>query len=48
MEKTLRNYKYTVSSNNGSLSPKQRDFFETNGFVVIKHLINETLLDKFK
>lgn len=41
-------YKYTLSSNNGLLSTEQRDFFEINGYIVIKHLIDETLLDQFK
>jgi len=41
-------YIYTLSSNNGLLSPEQRVFFEINGFLVIRNLINETLLDRFK
>lgn len=48
MMENQNKFKYTLSSNNGNLSPKQRDFFETNGFVIIKHLIKETLLDQFK
>ncbi|XP_025416065.1 phytanoyl-CoA dioxygenase, peroxisomal-like [Sipha flava] len=43
-----KHYKYTLSSNNGLLSSEQRDSFEINGYIVIKHLINETLLDRFK
>jgi len=43
-----KRYKYTISSNNGILSSEQRDFFEINGFIIIRHLINETLLDRFK
>lgn len=43
-----KNYKYTLSSNNGLLSPEQRHFFEINGYIVIKRLINEELLNQFK
>lgn len=43
-----KQYKYTLSSNNGLLSKEQRNFFETNGFIVIGHLIDEYLLDQFK
>ncbi|XP_060880494.1 phytanoyl-CoA dioxygenase, peroxisomal-like [Metopolophium dirhodum] len=43
-----KRYKYTISSNNGILSSEQRDFFEINGYIIIRQLINETLLDRFK
>ncbi|XP_015366660.1 PREDICTED: phytanoyl-CoA dioxygenase, peroxisomal-like [Diuraphis noxia] len=44
----LKQYKYTISSNNGILSSEQRNFFEDNGYIVIRCLIDETLLDQFK
>lgn len=43
-----KQFKYTMSSNNGLLTTEQREFFETNGFIVIRRLIDETLLDQFK
>lgn len=43
-----KQYKYTLSSNNGLMSSEQRNFYEENGFIVINRLINETLLDQFK
>ena len=41
-----REYAYTVS--NGILSQEQRDFYEKNGFLVIKNLISAEKLEKFK
>jgi len=42
-----KKYKYTLSSN-GILSPEQRNFFEINGYLIIRQLINKNLLDQFK
>ncbi|VVC34361.1 Phytanoyl-CoA dioxygenase [Cinara cedri] len=43
-----KSYKYTLSSNDGLMSPELRDFYEKNGFLVIRRLFNQTLLDQFK
>lgn len=39
--------KYTIA-NSGVLTDEQRDFYETNGFLVIKQLISSDKLDKYK
>eukprot|EP01136_Pigoraptor_vietnamica_P007431 Opistho-1_new@41626 len=41
-------YRYTVDESCGALSEEQRRFYEENGFVVIKRLIEPELLERWK
>uniref|UniRef100_S4RVT9 Phytanoyl-CoA dioxygenase, peroxisomal n=1 Tax=Petromyzon marinus TaxID=7757 RepID=S4RVT9_PETMA len=41
-----RGYRYSLD--NGILTPKQREFYEENGFIVIKGLVPKTDLDKYR
>jgi phytanoyl-CoA hydroxylase len=43
---TFNAYKYTL--NNSVFDTNQRDFYEKNGFVLIKKLVSQQKLDKFK
>lgn len=39
----MGSYKYTTSGFN--LNKEQRDFYEENGYIVIRNLVNHNLLD---
>ncbi len=39
-------YQYTIA--NGALTNEQRDFYEKNGFILIKNLISSDKLDTYK
>eukprot|EP01137_Pigoraptor_chileana_P030710 Opistho-2@17578 len=39
---------YTMDESSDLLSPEQRQFYETNGYIVIKRLIEPELLEKWK
>jgi len=40
-------YEFTLNTNN-FLSDEQRDTYEENGFIVVKNLVHQANLDKFK
>lgn len=45
--KTATNYRFTVDATaGGKLTPRQRQFYEDNGFLVIPNLVKEELLDE--
>ena len=41
-------YRYTLDSSASILTPDQRDFYEENGFLVVKGLVPLDDLDKYK
>lgn len=40
----MSNYRYTKSGNN--LSEEQRQFYEENGFIIIRNLVEHSVLDE--
>ncbi|CAF0816886.1 unnamed protein product [Brachionus calyciflorus] len=46
LNQKTRNFKYTLP--HGLLSQEQREFYEKNGYIVIKKLISHDKLDKYK
>ncbi len=43
---TKKQYLYTTEQ--GCLTPEQRDFYEENGFIVIKNFLDDTDIQKWK
>lgn len=43
-----RNFTYTLSNGDGVLTEQDREFYETNGYLVVRNLISPQTLDKYR
>ena len=41
-------YEYTVKAGGRTLTPEQRQFYEDNGFLVIKNLVSKKKLERYR